>query len=202
MSIDISRISVTYVLYLKRGARSPRRPYISDEQTGYRMCSNPFVVYPSSFRPFPGCSSSFYSRGSPVRLSVPLLSARRWHHPGEAGGGGGSLEVSLTILRNFADSLARVDHVRPVLRSHGSCREGENGFSRGSEKGLKEERAREASRARLRRGHGWRTPRVVSSRCPKICIRDGYADWKRDWSSRAPPEISFSPWKILALRFP
>lgn len=47
--------------------------------------------------------------------------------------GGGSLEVSLTILRNFADSLARVDHVRPVLRSHGSGREGENGFSRGSE---------------------------------------------------------------------
>lgn len=48
-------------------------------------------------------------------------------------GGGGSLEVSLTILRNFADSLARVDHVRPALRSHGSGREGENGFSRGSE---------------------------------------------------------------------
>lgn len=51
--------------------------------------------------------------------------------PGGGGGrerveetGGGSLEVSLTILRNFADSLARVDHVRPVLRSHGSCREG------------------------------------------------------------------------------
>lgn len=28
--------------------------------------------------------------------------------------------MSLTILRNFADSLARVDHVRPALRSHGS----------------------------------------------------------------------------------
>lgn len=60
---------------------------------------------------------------------------------------GGSLEVSLTILRNFADSLARVDHVRPVLRSHGSGREGENGFSRGSERsegGKRDERERRA----------------------------------------------------------
>jgi hypothetical protein len=48
-------------------------------------------------------------------------------------GAGGSLEVSLTILRNFADSLARVDHVRPALRSHGSGRErGKTGFRVGA----------------------------------------------------------------------
>lgn len=35
--------------------------------------------------------------------------------------------MSLTILRNFADSLARVDHVRSALRSHGSGREGVKG---------------------------------------------------------------------------
>jgi len=133
VSIDISRISVTYVLYLRRGARSLCRPYISDERTGY--CATARLSYPSSLHPFPGCSSSFYSRDSLVSLSVPLLSARRWrwHYRGKKGVDGGSLEVSLTILRNFADSLARVDHVRPVLRSHGSGREGENGFSRGSE---------------------------------------------------------------------
>lgn len=131
MSIDISCISLTYVLYLRWGARSPCRPYISDERTRYRATAR--LSYPSSLRPFPGYSSSFYSRGSPVSLSVPLLSAQRWHYRGKKGASGGSLEVSLTILRNFADSLARVDHVRPVLRSHGSGREGENGFSRGSE---------------------------------------------------------------------
>lgn len=94
--------------------------------------------------------------------------------------GGRSLEVSLTILRNFTDSLAHVDHVRPALRSHGSFREGENGFSRRSEGSEREAVARKAGRIRLRRGHGWRAPRVVSPRCPKICIRDGHADWKRD----------------------
>lgn len=45
------------------------------------------------------------------------------------------VEVSLTILRNFADSLAHVDHVRPATLP--------------------------------------REARVVSSGCPKICIRDG-----------------------------
>lgn len=41
--IDASRISVTYVLYLRRGARSLCWPYISDERTEYRAPS-PFVV--------------------------------------------------------------------------------------------------------------------------------------------------------------
>lgn len=66
---------------------------------------------------------------------------------GKRGLGGGSLEVSLTILRNFADSLARVDHVRPVLHSHGSGREGENGFSRGSEGSEGEKRGERERRA-------------------------------------------------------
>lgn len=200
VSIDISRISVTYVLYLRQGARSPCRPYISDERTGYRATAR--LSYPSSPHPFPGCSSSFYSRGSPVSLSVPLLSTRRWHYQGKKGVSGGSLEVSLTILRNFADSLARVDHVRPVLRSHGSGREGENGFSRGSEGsegGKRNERERRVGPG-WDVATGWQAPRVVSPRCPKICIRDGHADWKRD-RCRASQNILL-PRKILCASIP
>lgn len=120
-------------------------------------CYSPFVVsiLPSSIpRVFVLLLLPRLS-GQPVRTiavcsEVALPGGRR------RGAGGGSLEVSLTILRNFVDSLARVDHVRPVLRSHGSGREGENGFSRGSEgsEGGKRERTREASRTRLRRSHG------------------------------------------------
>lgn len=125
--IDASRISVTYVLYLRRGARSLCWPYISDERTEYRAPAR--LSYPSSPRAsIPWVFVLLFLS----RLSVPLVSGRR----GGTGGGrasGGSLEVSLTILRNFADSLARVDHVRPGLRSHESGREGVNGFSRGSE---------------------------------------------------------------------
>lgn len=164
------------------------------------MCSSPFVVYPSFSRPLPGMFVLLLlSRLSGQSVRTIAVCPEVAPPGGERGGrgrerveetGGGSLEVSLTILRNFADSLARVDHVRPVLRSHGSCREGETGFRVGA-KGLKEDRTREANRTRLRRGHGWRAPRVVSSRCPKICIRDGYADWKRDVVARASQNILF-----------
>lgn len=115
--------------------------------------------------------------------------------------GGGSLEVSLTILRNFADSLARVDHVRPVLRSHGSCREGENGFSRGSEgseggTGERGEQGPAETRPRMARGKG--SFITVSQDMHTWRIRE-LETWR---SSHARPEISFSPRKILALRFP
>lgn len=76
--------------------------------------------------------------------------------------GGGSLEVSLTILRNFADSLARVDHVRPVLRSHGSCREGETGFRVGA-KGLKEDERGEQDPVETR-------PRMASAKGSFITV--------------------------------
>lgn len=63
-------------------------------------------------------------------------------------GGGVVLKVSLTILRNFADSLARVDHVRPAQSVPWAVLG--------------------VSWPRI----GW--ARVVSIRgCPKICIRDG-----------------------------
>lgn len=46
LDLGISRISVTYVLYLRQGARSPCRPYISDGRTGY--CTLPVrFLFPS-----------------------------------------------------------------------------------------------------------------------------------------------------------
>lgn len=96
--------------------------------------------------------------------------------------------MSLTILRNFADSLARVDHVRSALRSHGTGREG---VARGGGGGRSVDGARRcewtAGARGTERGAGrdarWSPlvdTRVVSAWCPKICIRDGHADWERD----------------------
>jgi len=199
------------------GVQGPRVGHIS-VTNGRDSVLQP--VRPSATRPFPRRSSSFYSRGSPVSLSVPLLlSARRWHQPpGESvgcgqAGAGGSLEVSLTILRNFADSLARVDHVRPALRSHGSGRErGKTGFRVGAKvlKPGKREGERTAgggggggeSRARPRRGRrapeeggGWFHHGV-----PRYAYVTGRADWKRD-RCRATSQNILSP-PALSLRPP
>jgi len=84
------------------GVQGPRVGHIS-VTNGRDSVLQP--VRPSATRPFPRRSSSFYSRGSPVSLSVPLLlSARRWHQAprGSVGcGAGGRGRVAGSVANYF-----------------------------------------------------------------------------------------------------